>query len=299
MGRRLPPFAALRAFEAAARAGSLADAAEELLISSSAVSHQIKSLETFVSARLFLREQTGLKLTEIGEKYLEGLGDALDRIEASTLSVMQHTKNGGLTIHLFQSLAQMWLIPQLDDFLSSNPEITVKLMTKPDQIEFSGSSIDVGIRYAFEAPAEHMCEKLMDEIIAPVVSPDYLRHNGPIGTPEDLLGRRLIGCDYDPQEWDFWFEKMGVPGSNQTPKLMFDSRSHALLAASEGMGVAMNRRPFGDLLLKRGSLIAPFTEEVKTGAAYYFIAPKRSAGLARVKHFKAWLLSLSSGLESE
>lgn len=298
MARRLPPFAALRAFEAAARAGSLADAAEELLISSSAVSHQIKSLETFVSAKLFLREQTGLKLTEIGEKYLDGLGDALDRIEASTLSVMQDTKNGGLTIHLFQSLAQMWLIPQLDDFLSSNPEITVKLMTKSDEIEFSGSSIDIDIRYAMRKPIEHMCEKLIDEVIAPVVSPDYLRDYGVVETPEDLLGRRLIGCEYEPHEWDYWFEQMGISASNQTPRLMFDSRSHALLAASEGMGVAMNRRPYGDILLKRGLLIAPFSRELSTGGAYYFIAPKRSAGLARVKHFKAWLFSLSTPLRS-
>ena len=266
MARRLPPFAALRAFEAAARAGSLADAAEELLISSSAVSHQIKSLETFVSAKLFLREQTGLKLTEIGEKYLEGLGDALDRIEASTLSVMQDTKNGGLTIHLFQSLAQMWLIPQLDDFLSSNPEITVKLITKPDDIEFSGSSIDIAIRYATAKPTEHMCEKLIDEVMGPVVSPDYLRHYGAIETPEDLLGRRLIGCEYEPHEWDMWFDRMGIAHSNQSPKLMFDSRSHALLAAREGMGVAMNRRPYGDFLLKMGLLVAPFSDEVPPAA---------------------------------
>ncbi len=299
MARRLPPFAALRAFEAAARAGSLADAAEELLISSSAVSHQIKSLETFVSARLFLREQTGLKLTDIGEKYLEGLGDALDRIEASTLSVMQDTKNGGLTIHLFQSLAQMWLIPQLDDFLSSNPEITVKLMTRPDEVEFSGSSIDVAIRYALEKPLEHVCAKLIDDSMTPVVSPVYLRHYGVIETPEDLLGRRLIGCEYDPHEWKFWFEKKGIPDANQTPKLMFDSRSHALLAAREGMGVAMNRRPYGDFLLKRGLLVAPFSEEVRTAGAYYFIAPKRSADLAGAKHFKAWLLSLSTGLRGD
>ncbi|NGO54858.1 hypothetical protein G6N73_27745 [Mesorhizobium camelthorni] len=92
---------------------------------------------------------------------------------------------------------------------------------------------------------------------------------------------------------------MGMAGSNQVPKLMFDSRSHALLAAREGMGVAMNRRPYGDFLLKRGQLIAPFPEEVRTGGAYYFIAPKRSAGLARVKHFKAWLLSRSTGLRAE
>ncbi|MBA3447509.1 MAG: LysR family transcriptional regulator [Pseudaminobacter sp.] len=299
MARRLPPFAALRAFEAAARAGSLAAAAEELLISSSAVSHQIKSLETFVGAKLFLREQAGLKLTEIGEKYLEGLGDALDRIEASTLAVMQGANSGGLTIHLFQSLAQMWLIPQLDDFLSANPEISVKLVTKPDEIEFSGSSIDIAIRYANERPNETVCEKLIDDAMTPVVSQDYLRHYGVIETPEDLIGRRLIGCDYDPHEWDFWFEKMGVSSANQAPKLMFDSRSHALLAAREGMGVAMNRRPYGDFLLKRGLLVAPFAEEVRTGGAYYFIAPKRSAGLARVKHFKAWLLSISTGLRSE
>ncbi|NGO54859.1 LysR substrate-binding domain-containing protein [Allomesorhizobium camelthorni] len=98
---------------------------------------------------------------------------------------MQGANSGGLTIHLFQSLAQMWLIPQMDDFLSSNPEITVKLITKPDEIEFSGSSIDIAIRYAVEAPSEPMCEKLIDDAMAPVVSPDYLRHYGVIETPED------------------------------------------------------------------------------------------------------------------
>lgn len=208
----------------------------------------------------------------MGKKYLEGLGDALDRIEASTLSVMQDTKNGGLTIHLFQSLAQMWLIPQLDDFLSSNPEIPVKLITKPDEIEFSGSSIDIAIRYATEKPNDYVCEKLIDDAMMPVVSPDYRRHYGVIETPEDLLGRRLIGCEYDPHEWNRWFEEMGIANSNQAPKLMFDSRSHALLAAREGMGVAMNRRPYGDFLLKRGLLVAPFSEEVRTAGAYYFIA---------------------------
>src|SRR5437868_8562330 len=144
---------------------------------------------------------------------------------------MQDTKKGDITIHHFQSLAQMWLIPMLDDFLSANPEITVKLMTKSDDIELSGSSVDIAIRYATVKPAEQDCEKLIDEVMAPVVSPDYLSHYGAIETPEELLGRRLIGCEYEPHEWDKWFERMGISGTRQTPKLMFDSRSHALIAA--------------------------------------------------------------------
>ncbi|WP_342364297.1 LysR substrate-binding domain-containing protein [Terrarubrum flagellatum] len=299
MARKLPPFAALRAFEALARNGSLAATAEELLISPSAVSHQVKALEVFVGAKLLIRGASGMKLTEPGRALFAGLVEALDKIEASTMGVADYREAGSLTVHLYHSLAQLWLIPQLSEFLDSNPGLAVTCVTKPEEVDFSGSTVDVAIRYARERPAEPLAEKLIDEVIYPVVSPGYLRSSGPIETPQDLIGKRLIGCEHQIQEWAYWFEAVGIDPANGRPQIVFDTRNQALQAAAEGIGVAINRRPSGDLMMQRGILVAPVDMRIATGMAYYIIAPQRSATSPRVKLFSAWLASISAGLRDE
>lgn len=297
MARKIPPFAALRAFEALARRKTLQAAADELYVSSSAVSHQVKSLETFLSAKLFVRSSTGLELTPIGEQFLVGLGDALDRIEATTLGVLHNRRKGGLTVHLYQSLAQLWLIPQLGDFLSSNPDISVKMVTGVDEIDLSGTDIDLSIRYARSKPSgSHVVEKLIDEVIVPVCSPEYLRNYGPIDSAAALLNHRLIGSSYEPDEWNTWLNAAGIDIPSIETRLTFDKRSLLLQAASDGLGVAMNRRPYGDLMIKQGILVAPVPHAVRTGYSYYLVAPQRSSILPHVKQFKAWLSSICASL---
>lgn len=297
MARKIPPFAALRAFEALARRKTLQAAADELYVSSSAVSHQVKSLETFLSAKLFVRSSTGLELTPIGDQFLIGLGDALDRIEATTLGVLHNRRQGGLTVHLYQSLAQLWLIPQLGDFLSSNPDISVKMVTGVDEIDLSGTDIDLSIRYARSKPSgSHVVEKLIDEVILPVCSPEYLRNYGPIDSAAALVTHRLIGSSYEPDEWNTWLKVTGGDAPSIETRLTFDKRSLLLQAASDGLGVAMNRRPYGDLMIKRGILVAPVPQTVRTGYSYYLVAPQRSSILPHVKQFKAWLSSICTDL---
>lgn len=295
MGRKLPPFAALRAFEAVARRGSLQSASEELAISASAVSHQVKALETFLGLKLFVRDNAGLRLTESGEAYLASVGDALDRLEAGTLRLLQDREQRGLTVHVLQSLAQLWLIPQLDDFVSANPDVDLAFVSRPEELDFSGSNIDLAIVYAETPPREHIVEKLMDEVMTPVCSPGYLREHGLLERPADLLGHRLIGCDHVPDEWPDWLGAFQVEAPKNATGLMFDSRALALNAAAGGLGVAMNRRPTGDLMLRRGELVAPLGHELPTGAAYWLTAPERSELLPAAKQFRAWLATLCAG----
>ncbi len=296
MGRKLPPFAALRAFEAAARRGSLQAAAEELLISTSAVSHQVKALEIFLGVKLFTREPAGLRPTPAGADYLASVGDALDQLEAGTLRLLKTREDGGLRLHILQSIAQLWLIPQLDDFVSENPDVTIGFVSRPDEVDFSGDDIDLAIVYAASPPNEHIVDRLVEEVMIPVCAPGYLAEHGPIERPEDLLSHRLIGCDHMPGEWPDWLaaQHLGSGAADTTAprtQLLFDSRAQALRAAAEGLGVAMNRRPTGDEMMRRGALVAPLGAAVPTGAAYWLIAPERSELLSSVKRFRAWLAS--------
>jgi LysR family transcriptional regulator, glycine cleavage system transcriptional activator len=289
--RKLPPFAALRAFEAVARRRSLKDASDELSISPSAVSHQVRALEVFLATKLFIRGATGMVPTSEGERLFRDIAEALDKIEASTLSIARDRDKAILTVHLYHSLAQLWLIPLLGDFLGSNPGISVKCVTKPDEVDFAGTPLDMAIRYALEPPSEPLAIKLIDEVVFPVVSPDYLRASDPIETPQDILGKRLIACEREMGEWRFWFAAVGLNGDSAVPQLVFDTRNQALQAAAEGLGIALNRRPSGDLMIQRGALIAPLPGAVETRGAYYAVAPERSASLVRVRRFSAWLAS--------
>ncbi|MBE1206276.1 LysR substrate-binding domain-containing protein [Aminobacter carboxidus] len=294
MARKLPPFAALRAFEALARRRTLQDAADELLISSSAVSHQVKSLETFLSAKLVTRTASGLILTPIGRKFVDGLGDALDRIEAATLAVLSTRQHGVLKIHLFQSLAQSWLIPQLADFMSTNPDISIRTHTMQDDVDLSGTDIDLAIAFFDGKPDNpNATEKLIDEKIFPVCSPKFIETHGAITSPTDILRHKLIACSYTPDEWRIWLEAVGVDASNiGPPQLMFDKRSHVLQAADEGLGIAMERTPFSSVMIKRGQLIPAVDIRIATGAGYYLVAPPRSLVLTHVKQFRAWLRTI-------
>lgn len=291
MPRKLPPFAAVRAFEAVARRGRLQEAAEELHLSAPALSHQVRALETFLGVKLFTRDAGGLTLTEPGRHYLAAMTSALDRIDAATLEVTEGIATQQLNIHLSHSLAELWLIPRVGDFLASNPDIGVRLVTAPERVDFSAADLHIAFRYSCQPPEEPLAQRLIDEVIMPVASPDFLVDNGPYATPACLLDERLIGCDACPEEWRQWFRALGVSADLPAPALVFDTRVHALRAAEAGYGLAMHRRPSGDDGLRDGTLVAPFAEPMATGAAYWLVAPERSAGLAPVKQFLAWAMA--------
>ncbi len=299
MGRRLPPFAAIKAFEAAARYCNFQQAAEELHISPSAVSHQIKSLEDFVGIALFIRNNNRLTLTHDGKAYYKELQQSLDGIERATNAVMRPRGHGELTISLFPTLAELWLIPRLGAFHDDHPNVTIRLSSNTDKSnEFPPDGVDLSIRYIHEDDPDDEGDFLFPEIMIPVCSRAYLESHGPIESEEDLLERTLIYCNWERDEWPFWFGDVGKSTANAKSWLELDTRGHALKAASEGLGIAMGRRPFVDDALVSGRLVTPLMRPVSTGFRYFLTASRQSSDFAGVRRFREWLLSICPSEES-
>lgn len=281
----------MRAFESVARKGTLQEAAGELLVSASAVSHQIRSLELFLGLKLFTRGPEGLTLTPEGAGYAAELSAALDRIDAATQGALGAAADGPVRVQVLASFAQLWLIPRLADFLGSNPDVTVDVRTDTEEQPLDGSDIDLAVVYGDTAPDIAVHDLLVEEEIFPVAGPAWLAENG-LSSIDDIGGRCMIGCGLVPEEWGDWLAGASG-GARQAPRpqLMFDARAQVLEAAAEGLGLAMNRSPFGEGLMSAGRLAAPFAYRHRTGRCYWLVVPDRAAARPGVKRLRAWFLS--------
>lgn len=294
MSRTIPPFAALRAFEATARLGKQSDAAEELRISTSAISHQIRALEAYLGAPLFTRTPNGLALTIEGRSYFDRVCTALDIIAAATTEKLLNVDDTPLKLHMFQSLANLWFIPHLRDFTEGLPDQRIIVVTDPESIILSGTNIDAAIVYSKVEPATPYAEFLFEEVIVPICSSSFFQACGRLDTVEEVLSQRLIGSANHPDEWKQWAEGCGKLDEPRPAHLSFDNRSNVLHAAREGLGLAIDRCPFGELQKSQGLLMEPIPWPVATGWSYYFVSSERSHGLWRVRKIREWLLVLCS-----
>lgn len=292
MSRAYPPFSALRAFEATARLGKQTAAAAELHISTSAISHQIRALESYLGVAVFRRDPRGLTLTPAGQSYFERISAALDIISEATAEKISSVDDTPLKLHMYPSLANLWFIPSLKRFSEAFPEQRVALTTLPEHVLLPGSDIDAAIVYGESAPEAGNAEHLFAETIVPVCSPAFLAENGPIDSVEELLSHHLIGSHLDPDEWTQWARLCGFERDIPPRHLSFDNRSNALQAAREGLGLAMDRRPSGELQKAQGFLVEPVSRPVRTGWSYYLVTSERSHALPRVKKIRSWLLEL-------
>jgi LysR family transcriptional regulator, glycine cleavage system transcriptional activator len=297
MARTIPPFAALRAFEATARLGRQSDAAVALAVSTSAISHQIRTLEALLGVTLFHRTPAGLTLTPEGAAYHRSVAAALDAISAATDEMMIEADDAPLRIHMYQSLANLWFVPHLREFTARQPDLRVEVLTAPEQISLSGSDIDAQILYTRDTPTSPHADLLFHEVMVPVCAPAYLHSNGPFADVDTLTRGRLISSAVHRGEWAEWAAGAGGSAPPAAPHLWFDNRSNALEAAREGLGIAMDRRPFGEVQKTRGLLIEPLPAAVPTGAAYWFVAGDRSHAFPRVRRMRSWLLALCAGFQ--
>jgi LysR family glycine cleavage system transcriptional activator len=257
------------------------------------VSHQIKSLEDFTATQLFIRRNNRLILRNEGKSYYEQLGSALDAIEIATDALVRSSGRGQVTVNLFPSLADVWLIPRLGDFHQKHPDIAVRLSTSA----LAGNSLDREADFALvylprsELP-EGAVELFADEII-PAAAPDYLTKNGPVGTPEDLLSHTLIASLSEDEEWRFWFQENGVEDYRKARQMEMDMCSSCLKAAKEGLGFVMGRRPYLDDDLVSGKLVTPLKGKVSTGYCLALITTPRGENLPFGKRFFKWIIDAS------
>ena len=303
MSRKLPPLNAIRAFEAAARHGSITKAAEELHVTQSAVSHQVKALEDWLQMALFRRSGRVLKLTDAGEYYADTLGIALDQMARATRRLQtMDARSGWLTVHCMPSFATKWLVPRLGAFRKSHEGIDVWINTTDIFIEndlrFNGfpfdEDIDVFIAYGDGRWDGVHAVRFMEEVIFPVCSPALLSGEKPLRKPADLKEHTLLHDDL-PEDWNVWLAAADVTGIDPEKGPGFDDSSMVLQAAAAGQGVALGRSVLVEEDLQSGRLIKPFDLILPTDNAYYVVAPEGGEDAPKIVAFRNWLLQQSSG----
>lgn len=288
---KIPSLKSIQAFEAACRHLSFKDAADELCVTPTAISHQIKSLEEQLGVPLFHRLTRALKLTEDGENYAPYILAAFKNIEAASLALEDDTLEGTLTISTTGSFAANWLSPRLRDFYEKHPEVSVRVLSSDQLVDFKSSDVDVAIRYGFgDYPDSHVAWVLNDRV-APVCSPDKA---GALHTPKDLLNSRLIEyqwsgfSDVDPS-WKSWMEAVGLKDCEAEPYVTYSEENICILTASDGHGVALVSLLAAARFLERGMLAAPF-DAALDNKSYYLVCPDTHANRPRIRVFREWLL---------
>ncbi|XQW86672.1 LysR substrate-binding domain-containing protein [Thalassotalea piscium] len=288
--RRFPPFAALRSFEAAARYNNFKLAAEDLCLSASAVSHQVRSLEEYLGVQLFHREKGKPTLTSIGAEYLEKIQDVFDRLESATNATTNRGKRSSLTLQLLHSLASCWLLLLLPKLKQRCPNLDIKLMSATTPVEFSSGDIDAAIRYGDGNWLGLQSDFLIEDELLLVCTPEIAKELPSIENLKELSDHTLIHCSLTPEEWKEWIKATGNEHFNSDHWLDLDSRGLVLEAASSGLGIAIGRMPYVEEYLKNGRLVEPYSIRAKTGKGYYLVYPEHHAKFDNVVHLREWLL---------
>lgn len=290
MSRRLPPLNALRAFEAAARHLSFTRAADELHVTQTAISHQIKALEERLAVRLFRRLPRGLLLTEEAQRYLPPVRDAFDQIAAATEQLGAGGSSGRLTVSVLPSFAAKWLVPRLGRFRATHPDLDLRISASSQLVDFARDDVDIAIRMGRGRYPGLRVDRLFGESMLPVCAPKLLSGAHPLRRPEDLREHVLLHDD-DHTGWQLWLELSGVEGVDPTRGPIFTDSAMVVQAAAEGQGVALARRVLAAGDLAAGRLVQPFEVSLPHDLAYYLVSPEATAEQPRIKAFRAWLLA--------
>jgi LysR family glycine cleavage system transcriptional activator len=290
--RKIPPLNALKSFEATARNGSFRGAAEELCVSVSAISHQIKTLESYLNMELFHRHARAISLTESGKKYYPVLRDAFEKISDGTVSLLQPQASNNIIIHLYSTIAIRWLIPKLPDFQQRYPEINVRLHTSSTDVDFEHSDVDACIKITDRTEPELEHHYLFTSQLFPVCSPKMLQSRPELTQLDNLKEATILQVHPSKDDWHIWQRSAGIEEADADSGLRFDSYDHALTTALQGLGFAMGMQPYVKNELESGLLVEPFpTLRTKHIASWYFVCRKEKSNLRKVTLFREWLVN--------
>ncbi|MFN3507244.1 MAG: LysR substrate-binding domain-containing protein [Allorhizobium sp.] len=289
MASRLPPLNPLRAFEAAARRGSISAAARELSVTHGAISHQIRSLEETLKTALFERGGKRLKLTPQGALLLPAVTQAFDGIAAATALMNRPSTSGSLRISCVPALLSLWLVPRLGSFVDRYPEISVTLTSSNDPNLIYSPDIDIAILYGAGGWKDCWTRLWSTFELFPVVSPTLL-NTRPLRSVRDLRDHVLLHGD-DGREWRSWLaaaDQLDMPRARE--HFMGDARL-STEAARFGQGVALGDSITASSLIAAGELVIPFDLAVPAPDAFYVAARNdvRAAPIAKV--FIDWIFN--------
>jgi len=289
---RLPSLNALRAFEAAARSGSVSQAARELSVTPGAVSHQIKLLEEDLGLKLLQRDGRQVVPTAAARAGLPILSEAFRQLVAGVEALRRTAEPNLLVVSVVPSFASSWLLPRLDRFWSQHPEIDVRLDTKWGLTDFGREGVDVAIRFGAGGYEGLFARRLFSEDYAPVCTPELAQR---LKQPADLakvvllhVDMDYLGADYPT--WRMWLKAAGVEDRvdfRRGPR--FHISEFALKAARDGMGVALGSSALVGDDLRSGRLVRPFRQSVTTPFGYFLVCPEENRKRPAVAAFLAWI----------
>lgn len=289
MKRGRLPLTALRSFEAAGRHQSFTLAAEELFVSQAAISRQIRELEEMLGHDLFVRRHRQVVLTERGQTLLNLLTESFDDISRILEDIRAAPPDKPLQISVEPSFAACWLIPRLNRFRETYPDIEVMIVSEARMIEFRGGEAEIGIRWSGSASSwpRMQAALLVKAVMSPVLSPTLLPQDGTPLTPSDLLALPLLH-EEKRSYWQQWFVAAGLPDVPPQPGPLFAGTSLALDAAARGHGVALGDNVLVEDMLRTGDLVQPFETSIPCGA-YWLVAPNFDRLSPAAKVFSDWL----------
>jgi LysR family glycine cleavage system transcriptional activator len=298
MDLRLPPMQALRAFEAAARSGSLTGAAASLNLTHGAISHQIKALEADLGVRLVERAGRGIRLTDEGQRFAARVRTAFAELAAAVREMTDHANPRRLRVSVLPSFGARWLLPRMAGFLAAHPDIDLDVRANVALADFDRDDIDVAIRYGYGEWEGLVAEFLFGEVMFPVCSPRYANGRPP-SRPADLARHTLLRSDTEP--WRPWFAAAGLDWPEPARGPMFNDSSHLLQAAAEGQGIALARSTLAGNDLAAGAVVRLFDVALPAPRKYFLVYPPRLRNARKVTAFLQWLrdeASASPGLPS-
>lgn len=289
-------------FEAVARLGTVTKASFELGVSPSAVSQQIRHLETQFGVKLFRREKRRLVLTLDGDRLFQTTTQAFSALRNARSAIGRQHNTRSLTIRVSPSFGVRWLGPRVAGFAGANPEWNIRIDATPDFSAFETEAVDLDLRYGLGDWAGLTGDCIMNDLVLPMCSPDYLERLRAVShdTSEQLRQARLIDSAKALFRWDIWLASNRIDIQAINYPFRFDRSSMSIEMAKQGGGIALDSAMLCLPELKRGELVplAPALPVIDF-PAYWFVCPPRHLNRRIVNRFAEWIAIEAGGHENE
>jgi LysR family glycine cleavage system transcriptional activator len=297
--RRLPPLNALRAFETAARHGTLTRAAEELLVTPTAVGRHVKNLEDSLGTQLFERDGGTLTLTREGRQYARALGRAFEMMGEATDLLLDTSSRSPITLRAYTTLLVRWLIPKLPDFQRQHPEVDLRLTTAFDAVDFNRDNVELGVRYGHgNWPGLHSTLLFRDELVA--FCGNGLRDVFDNETlAEAFASVTLLTHTLHLDDWPDWFEAAGLSDVIPARRMPLNDMALIFQGALDGLGAGLSQRCYLDQDLAAGRLHLVSPVVLRRDRGFHLVCRPETMNLPAVQAFITWIESLPKPHDSE
>lgn len=287
MARKLPPLHLLQLFEVAGRNLSFKKAAEELFLTPSAISHQIKALEENLEITLFTRQARGVKLTIAGTHYLAVVQEVFAKLDQGTMQLKKQHSLQSLQIATFSTLASNIILPRLGLFQHAFPEIKLSIETSSELVDLRYNEFDIALRLGKGDWPGVISEKIFDLQVSPMCSPAFAQKHQ-LTHVSQIPHVPLIKLSNIEGAWSTWAENVGLTGLKLHSSLSLGSYDAVIQAAQQGLGLALGALPLENSTLKSRQLVKPFKEQIQFEQSCYAVYQSKDKQRQDISVFLHW-----------